>query len=371
MLFDCQHCEFEKEVSDKYAGKKVKCPKCGELNLLAGKIIGTTEVQTSKSDQVIHTNDENVYSLSDFLDKHKEKKSSKKFELESDRILELRAEDGVWIKSGSMISYKGDVEFVREKILQFGIKKLLKEFISTEGSRLTKASGSGSVFVADSGKKITLLKLKNETIIVNGNDILAFEKGIKWDIEMMKGLGAIVSSGLFNMKLSGSGYVAISTHYDPLVLEVGGKHKITTDPHATVAWSGGVSPSFKSQFQKKTFLGRGSGDTIQMSFSGKGFVVVQPYEEKGVGTKPATTNAPPAVAVVVIFFMITFYSVFNFKAQVRNPANVDSTRGEIMSTQLEIKQLDTLIKEKGTQVTDAERNKLRSLKKRLRELEIQ
>ena len=29
----------------------------------------------------------------------------------------------------------------------------------------------------------------------------------------------------------------------------------------------------------KTFLGRGSGESIQMEFKGEGFVVVQPYEE--------------------------------------------------------------------------------------------
>jgi uncharacterized protein (AIM24 family) len=29
----------------------------------------------------------------------------------------------------------------------------------------------------------------------------------------------------------------------------------------------------------KTFLGRGSGESIQMKFQGQGFVVVQPFEE--------------------------------------------------------------------------------------------
>jgi uncharacterized protein (AIM24 family) len=29
----------------------------------------------------------------------------------------------------------------------------------------------------------------------------------------------------------------------------------------------------------RTFLGRGSGESIQMLFEGDGFVVVQPYEE--------------------------------------------------------------------------------------------
>ena len=324
-------------------------------------------METSKN--TISSADDKIYTLDQFLTNHKEKSTGKSFELESDRILELKADNGVWIKSGSMISYKGDVQFVRESVMEFGIKKLLKGFISTEGSKLTKASGNGSVYVADNGKKITLLKLKNETIIVNGNDVLAFEKGVKWDIEMMKGLGAMVSGGLFNMKLSGSGHIAISCHNDPLVLEVGGKNKITTDPHATVAWSGGVKPAFKAQTQFKTFFGRGSGDTVQMSFTGKGFVIVQPYEELSFNAEPMKPKKAPAIAGVFVFLMMAGSVLNGFGSATRKPASISQSGGQIMNAKLEIKRLDTIIKGKGTKATEAERNKLRSLKRSLRALQ--
>ena len=35
----------------------------------------------------------------------------------------------------------------------------------------------------------------------------------------------------------------------------------------------------KTDISFKTFLGRGSGESIQMRFQGDGFVVIQPYEE--------------------------------------------------------------------------------------------
>jgi uncharacterized protein (AIM24 family) len=38
-------------------------------------------------------------------------------------------------------------------------------------------------------------------------------------------------------------------------------------------------PEFKTDVSLKTFLGRGSGESIQMMFNGDGFVVIQPYEE--------------------------------------------------------------------------------------------
>lgn len=110
--------------------KKVKCPKCGAPNLLKQKIVSSPSVQA------VHETiekDNNLYSLDQFLSSHKEKSSGKRVELESERILELKTDEGVWIKSGSMVSYKGDVKLVRENILQFGIKNLLKRALTSEG----------------------------------------------------------------------------------------------------------------------------------------------------------------------------------------------------------------------------------------------
>ena len=54
---------------------------------------------------------------------------------------------------------------------------------------------------------------------------------------------------------------------------------IATDPNATVAWSSNLTPELKTDISLRTFLGRGSGESLQMLFRGQGFVVVQPYEE--------------------------------------------------------------------------------------------
>ena len=52
-----------------------------------------------------------------------------------------------------------------------------------------------------------------------------------------------------------------------------------TDPNATVAWSGNLTPEFKTDTSFRTFIGRQSGESFQMKFEGDGFVVIQPYEE--------------------------------------------------------------------------------------------
>ncbi len=201
------------------------------------------------------------------------------FELESERMLEVNLNGMIWTKMGSMVSYRGNIKFTREGILEQGIGNLLKKMVSAEGCRLTKAEGQGKMYLADYGKKITILQLENDAICVNGNDILAFESSIRNEIKMIRKVAGMLAGGLFNVQLSGSGLVAFTTHFDPLTLIVKPGNPVFTDPNATVAWSANLQPQFKTDMSLKTFFGRGSGESFQMMFEGDGFVVIQPYEE--------------------------------------------------------------------------------------------
>lgn len=219
-------------------------------------------------------------SLADFAAKTAQKdRQMGTYELEHERLLEVNLNGTVWTKTGSMVAYRGNVKFEREGIFEQGLGNFFKKAISGEGARLTKATGQGKVYLADSGKKITLLNLNNEALNVNGNDVLAFDPGLKFDLRMMRKVAAMLSGGLFNIHVAGSGTVAITTHYDPITLRVTPDNPVFTDPNATVAWSGHLTPEFKTDVSLKTFLGRGSGESLQMAFTGDGVVVVQPYEE--------------------------------------------------------------------------------------------
>jgi uncharacterized protein (AIM24 family) len=178
-----------------------------------------------------------------------------------------------------MVASNGQIKFTRESMLSQGLGNLLKKAVSGEGTKLTKAEGVGAVYLADAGKKIIILRLNNEAIVVNGNDVLAFEPQIKCDIKMMKKRVAIMADGLFNVRLEGTGLVAITTHYNPMTLHVSPGNPVITDPNATVAWSGNLEPQFRKDISFKTFLGRSSGESIPMPFKGEGSVVVQPFEE--------------------------------------------------------------------------------------------
>ena len=220
------------------------------------------------------------YSLDEFVTRTSERELGQGlFELENDRLLEINLNGLAWTKTGSMVAYLGQIKFTREGVLEHGIGQFLKKAVTGEGARLTKAEGRGKLYLADAGKKVSILQLAGQALFVNGNDVLAFEPSLKWNITMMRKVAAMVSGGLFNVRFEGTGMLAITTHYDPVTLRVQPGQPVFTDPNATIAWSGNLAPEFKTDISLRTFLGRGSGESIQMMFNGDGFVVVQPYEE--------------------------------------------------------------------------------------------
>ena len=220
------------------------------------------------------------YSIEDFVETTMQRNRGEgTFELERDRLLEVNLNGRVWTKTGAMVAYTGAIKFTREGILEHGLGRLFKEKLTGESIMLTKAEGQGALYLADGGKKISILNLAGETLFVNGNDLLAFEDSIQWDVTLMRRVAGMMAGGISNVRLGGQGMVAITTYYDPLTLKVDPSRPVMTDPNATVAWSGGLQPEFKTDVSLKTFFGRGSGESIQMLFRGEGFVVVQPYEE--------------------------------------------------------------------------------------------
>lgn len=201
------------------------------------------------------------------------------FEQETERLLEVNLDGRINMKKGAMVAYEGDIRFTREGALDQGMGGLLKKAVSGEGMQITYADGQGKLYLADQGKKVSIIQLNGESLFVNGNDILAFETSLDHKITMMRKMAAMLSGGLFNIHLSGHGLLAVTSHYEPRTLRVRPGQPVFTDPSATVAWSGNLNPECKADVSLRSFVGRGSGDSIQLKFEGDGFVVIQPFEE--------------------------------------------------------------------------------------------
>ncbi len=266
------------QAKDEHAGKRLKCPGCAET--IAVPLTGPPPPLPGASIDHDSSPDDNRYSIEEFIEQSRQKdRGEGLFEMESPRMLEVNLDGSIMIKTGAMVAHVGDIKYKREGLLDKGLGKLLKKAVTGEGMRLTKAEGSGRMYLADSGKKIQILYLDGDSLFVNGNDLLALENGVEWDIKMMRKMTAMMAGGLFNVKLEGTGMVAITSHYDPMTLIVTPDQPVITDPNATIAWSGSLTPNFKTDISLKTFVGRGSGESIQMEFVGNGFVVIQPFEE--------------------------------------------------------------------------------------------
>jgi uncharacterized protein (AIM24 family) len=206
----------------------------------------------------------------------RETEAGEALSLQNSKLLKVELADvTVQAKLGSMVAYQGEVKF--EHAGSGGVSRMIKKATTGEGASLMRVSGSGEVFLASAAQEIELLRLNDEKITVNGANLLAFEDGIDWDIKKVEGAAGGLAGGLFNTELSGTGTVAVLSDGPPLLLEVDGEGTYA-DPNAAITWSAGVTTSVKTDVNLKTLIGRASGETLQVAFSGQGWLLIQPSE---------------------------------------------------------------------------------------------
>ena len=206
----------------------------------------------------------------------KETESGETFSLQNPRLLKVELADvTIQAKLGAMVAYQGEVKF--ERAGTGGMARLMKKVATGEGVDLMKVSGTGEVFLAFHAQEVHLVKLADDKITVNSTNLLAFEDGIDWDIRKVEGASGVLAGGLFNLELAGTGWVGLLSDGPPMLLELNGDTAFT-DPQAAITWSSGVRTAVKTDVNLKTLIGRASGETLQMEFSGNGWVLVQPSE---------------------------------------------------------------------------------------------
>jgi uncharacterized protein (AIM24 family) len=210
------------------------------------------------------------------LAQYNETQSTDSFTLQNSKLLKVSlAGHTIQAKLGSMVAYQGDVTF--EHAGSGGMSRMLKKAMTGEGQSLMKISGSGEVFLADTAQDVHLIYLEGEKITVNGPNLLAFDADIDWNIERVQGASGMMGGGLYNTALHGTGWVAILSDGPPVLLNVASA-PTNADAQAAITWSQGVTTALKTDFKMKNLIGRGSGESFQMAFSGEGWVLVQPSE---------------------------------------------------------------------------------------------
>ena len=198
--------------------------------------------------------------------------------LQNSKMLKIELRGECMARTGSMVAYQGQVQF--KALGSGGVGKWLKQKVTGEGVPLMRLSGNGDVFLGERAADIHLVDLEQgDSLSINGANVLAFDSSLQYDIKMVQGVGMLSSAGLFNCVFTGQGRIAIMTEGTPVVLSV--DQPTFVDPQAAICWSAGLQTGYHraEQLGVGALLGRRTGEAFTMSFTGQGFVVVQPSEE--------------------------------------------------------------------------------------------
>jgi len=194
------------------------------------------------------------------------------------KMCKVALDGEVMARSGSMVAYQGSMQFAA--MGAGGIGNAIKQKLSGEGVPLMKVTGRGDLFLANGATDVHLVDLAgNDGLTINGANVLAFEPTLQYKIERVQGAAMAGGAGLFNCVFTGTGRIAITTKGTPVVLTV--DQPTFADPQAAVAWSASLRTGVQrnDQVNLGTLIGRSTGERFTLSFSGQGFVVVQPSEE--------------------------------------------------------------------------------------------
>ncbi|WP_323378130.1 AIM24 family protein [Streptomyces smaragdinus] len=184
----------------------------------------------------------------------------------------------LYARAGSMVAYEG---FIQYEPNPPALRQAAAQWLTGEGAPLMKCSGDGILYLADYGADVVCVNLNNEAISVNGTNLLAFDAHLEFGVEKVKGLARFAGQGLWNVRIAGTGWVAITSRGTPIVVDCSsrGDDETYVDPDALVAWSTDLKVKAKRTVKMGALVGRGSGEAFQIGFSGRGFVVVQPSED--------------------------------------------------------------------------------------------
>ncbi|MEV6138079.1 AIM24 family protein [Nocardia sp. NPDC051990] len=194
------------------------------------------------------------------------------------KMIKVAVNGETMARAGSMVAYQGDLHF--KALGSGGIGRAIQHRLTGEGVPLMQVSGRGDLFLANAAADVHIVDLDGtDGLTINGANVLAFDPSLSYNIQRVHGAAGFASNaGFFNCVFTGRGRIAITTDGHPVVLNV--DQPTYADPQAAVAWSSSLSTSIKrnDSFGLGRLIGRSTGEGLTLSFSGRGFVIVQPSE---------------------------------------------------------------------------------------------
>lgn len=176
----------------------------------------------------------------------------------------------VLARRGAMVAVQGEAELSPEAVRSGGF--------SIRGDlAMMWARGEGRMVLAADGREVHLVHLTAASFTVVATHLLALGGDLERTVAPLPG-GSISAGEVVAMTVSGTGWVALSSHGAPLTMDTAAAPTLV-DAAAVLGWSAGLEATLVDAFAASDYVGRGSGEPQQIRLEGAGLVVVQPSEQ--------------------------------------------------------------------------------------------
>ena len=202
-------------------------------------------------------------------------------------LIELNG-DEYTLSSGAMQWHIGNVEAVADvKGVGDFLGKAIKGSVTKEGSVKPKYRGNGILVLEPTYRHILLEDVSEweDGMVLDDGLFLACEAKVKQDIVMRSNLSSAVlgNEGLFNLKLSGQGIVALESFVPrEELVEINLLNDVLkVDGNIAIAWSGGLQITVEKS--TRSLIGSGiSGEGFVNVYRGTGKVLLAPVNSQAM-----------------------------------------------------------------------------------------
>mmetsp|Transcript_30812 Transcript_30812/g.74426 ORF Transcript_30812/g.74426 Transcript_30812/m.74426 type:complete len:302 (-) Transcript_30812:1744-2649(-) len=237
----------------------------------------------------------------------------------------LPPESGFHCESDAVVTMSQNVD-VRGAMSGGLLAGLARAFLTRESFFTTKVENgsthrTGDALVAPSDPGgVTLHRLvTGEDMILTSGAYLAADSSVNVSSSMQSPFsmfGNYSGAGIFLLRASGRGVLAISAYGSMHQYALGPGEKRSVDNGHLVAWSASMNTSMKLASERAGILGSmTSGEGLHCSFEGPGVVYVQSHKPRSIGPEGARNgggrNSGNPVAFC-IFFLIFLLLLFGF-----------------------------------------------------------
>ncbi|HKB71839.1 MAG TPA: tetratricopeptide repeat protein [Thermoanaerobaculia bacterium] len=184
------------------------------------------------------------------------------FRIRDNGTVEITFEGEVLVRRGTVASYGGRIAFGPDPRLA-----------GTRAEALLRASGKGSIFLADRGRKPMLVELDDEFFSAEGSRILAIGPTLSFRYEPIHDFPRRRRVDV--LKIFGRGGLVLSPARASFSIPVSGEFPLNVSSRDLVGWSGNLVPSvLPDRFLDEVML-PDSDDPPKIRFEGEGTVFTE------------------------------------------------------------------------------------------------